>query len=442
MRKISIIGAGPAGCITAFALVRAGFDVTLYSDRTPEDWLHRSKPTGSAYLYDEVIDIERALDMDHWSATSFRGQGFLLDSLKEVGGERTVVKGRTEYGRSGAAIDQRMRVSRWLSDFEGIGGTLVIESVDLDALDRIAGTSDLTILAAGKADLANVIGTDPARSPFTAPQRNLAMAVVKSKSGRHASEWFADRVPYVPTKFNQFLDIGEYFWVPYEHKTEGASFALLLEARPGKAMDRFADARSGADVVRIGSDIVRETAPWEADIADDMMYVESDDNAWLTGRFTPVVRNAFGVTPSGGRVIPVGDTAITFDPVCGQGGNFANRSAGFVASVLIARGERSYDDQWLTQLNTDLWNNYGRVQWTFNNLFLEALPVAGQRVVSAAAENVDAGDAMFNGFPKADRVLPLLTSDELSRGFADTYAETTVVASPKDLAPSLVGGHS
>ncbi len=82
------------------------------------------------------------------------------------------------------------------------------------------------------------------------------------------------------------------------------------------------------------------------------------------------------------------------------------------------------------------------MQWTFNNLFLEALPEAGQRVVAAAAENVDAGDAMFNGFPKADRVLPLLTSDELSRGFADTYAETTVVASPKDLAPSLVGGHS
>jgi hypothetical protein len=376
--------------------------------------------------------------MDHWSGTSFRGQGFLLDSLKEVGGDRTVVKGRTEYGRSGAAIDQRMRVSRWLGDFESIGGKLVIESVDLESLDRIAAASELTILAAGKAELSNVIGTDVTRSSFTAPQRNLAMAVVKSKSGRHVSEWFADRVPYVPTKFNQFLDIGEYFWVPYEHKTEGATFALLLEARPGKGMDRFAEARSGEDVVRIGSDIVRETAPWESDIADDMIFVEDDPNAWLTGRFTPAVRNAFGVLPSGGRVIPVGDTAITFDPVCGQGGNFANRSAGFLANVLIGRGEGSYDDEWLTQINTDLWDNYGRTQWTFNNLFLEALPESGQRVIEAAARNVDAGDAMFNGFPKADRVLPLITSDELSRAFAEKYAETTVVPSAKDLAPSLV----
>lgn len=438
MRKISIIGAGPAGCITAFGLVRAGFDVTLYSDRTPEDWLYRSRPTGSAYLYDEVIDIERAFGMDHWSATSFRGQGFLLDSLAEVGGERNVVKGRTEYGRSGAAIDQRMRVSHWLSEFESIGGTLVIESVDLNGLDRIAAASELTILAAGKAELANVIGADPRRSHFTSPQRNLAMAVVKSRSGKHASEWFADRVPYVPTKFNQYLDSGEYFWVPYEHKTEGASFALLLEARPGKSMDRFGDATSGEDVVRIGSEIVRETAPWEADIADDMMFVEDDPNAWLTGRFTPTVRNAFGVLPSGGRVIPVGDTAITFDPVCGQGGNFANRSAGFIANVLIARGEQSYDDEWLTQINTDLWNNYGRAQWTFNNLFLEALPEAGQRVMTAAARNVDAGDAMFNGFPKADRVLPLITGDEFSEEFAARYSETTVVPSTKDLAVSAV----
>ena len=57
MRKIAVIGSGPAGCILSFGLIKAGFDVTLYSDRTPDQWLDHSKPTGSAYLYDETIDM-------------------------------------------------------------------------------------------------------------------------------------------------------------------------------------------------------------------------------------------------------------------------------------------------------------------------------------------------------------------------------------------------
>ncbi|MFE0420364.1 styrene monooxygenase/indole monooxygenase family protein [Streptomyces tendae] len=422
MRRIAVIGAGPAGCITAFGLVQAGCDVTLYSDRTPEDWLERSRPTGSAYLYEEVIDIERSYGMDHWSGTAFRGQGFLLDSLDAVGSDRTVVKGRTEYGRRGAGIDQRMRVSRWLSDFEAVGGRLVIQSVDLAALDTIATSHELTVLAAGKAELGRVIDVDPARSPFRAPQRELAMAVVKSRSGRHVSEWFADRLDYVPTKFNQFGDIGEYFWVPYEHKTEGATFALLFEARPGSSMDRFRDATSGDDIVRVGAQIVRETSPWETFIADDMQYVEDDPNAWLTGRLTPAVRKAFGTTPSGGHVIPVGDTAIAFDPICGQGGNFANRSAKFLVDVIRARGEGAFDEPWMEAVNRDMWLNHGRTAWEFNNLFLDKLPGTGARVLETASRSEEAGDAMFNGFPRTDRVLPVLTSEELSYAFAERYA--------------------
>ena len=420
-RTIAIIGSGPGGCIVGYALAQAGYSVTLYSDRTPDDWLLRSKPTGSAYLYDEVIDIERALGMDHWSATSFRGQGFLLDSSPHVGGELTVVEGRTEFGRQGGAIDQRMRVSRWLEDFESIGGRLVIESVTPERLDAIAAANDLAILAAGKADLASVIPVDRERSPFTAPQRHLAMAVVQSRAGHHVSEWFSDRLDYVPTKFNQFGDLGEYFWVPYEHKNAGASFAILLEARPGGSMDRFWDATSAEDVVRLAAEVVRETAPWEADIADDMVAVPDDEHAWLKGRFTPAVRQPFAKLPSGGYVIPVADTAIAFDPVCGQGGNFANRSAKFIADVIIARGDRRYDEPWLRQINQDLWDNHGRTAWEFNNTFLEPLDETAQRVLTTAQYNLEAADAMFNGFPRTDRVLPILKNESLSRQFADAH---------------------
>ena len=48
MRSIAIIGSGQAGVLAAHGLLRAGHDVALYSDRSPEDWLERSRPTGTA----------------------------------------------------------------------------------------------------------------------------------------------------------------------------------------------------------------------------------------------------------------------------------------------------------------------------------------------------------------------------------------------------------
>lgn len=51
MRRISVIGAGQAGLMLAHSLVRQGYEVTLYADRTADQWLTESRPTGTAYLY-------------------------------------------------------------------------------------------------------------------------------------------------------------------------------------------------------------------------------------------------------------------------------------------------------------------------------------------------------------------------------------------------------
>ena len=47
---------------------------------------------------------------------------------------------------------------------EGIGGKLVIESVTPERMDAIALQNDLTVLAAGKADLGRLIPRDERRS--------------------------------------------------------------------------------------------------------------------------------------------------------------------------------------------------------------------------------------------------------------------------------------
>jgi len=241
--------------------------------------------------------------------------------------------GMTEEG-GGAAIDQRMRVHRWLEDIESIGGKLVIESVTAKRLDEIALASDLTVLAAGKAELGNVIGRDPVRSVYDRPQRNLSMVIVENVKG------WGDRVDFTPVKFNFFGDAGEYFWVPYTHKTAGPTWCALFEAKPGGPIDKFGACTNAQEACDAAKSVIADIGGFEWEGVKDMSPVADDPYCWLKGAFPPTVRNAFGRLPSGGLVMPIGDTAITFDPIGGQGGNNASRSAKFMADAVIAHGDR------------------------------------------------------------------------------------------------------
>lgn len=53
-RRIAVVGSGIVGLVAAHGLRKQGHEVTLYSDRSPEDWLHRSSPTGGALLVEAI----------------------------------------------------------------------------------------------------------------------------------------------------------------------------------------------------------------------------------------------------------------------------------------------------------------------------------------------------------------------------------------------------
>ena len=78
MRDIAIVGSGIAGLVAAHALRRAGQDVTIYSDRSAEAWLHESRPTGTAARFDMALAYERELGLNHWDDVAPRGEGVFL----------------------------------------------------------------------------------------------------------------------------------------------------------------------------------------------------------------------------------------------------------------------------------------------------------------------------------------------------------------------------
>lgn len=428
MRNVSVIGSGPAGCVFAYALMNKGYNITLYSDRTPDEWLNHSAPTGTAYLYGSTIDIERELGMDHWSQDMFEGHGVLLDFVPKVGMKPMTATGMFEQGRAGCGIDQRMRVSRWLEDFEGRGGKLVIETVSAQRLDEISLNADLTVLAAGKGDLNKAIARDPSRSHYEEPQRKLAMTFARSKSGRHVKEWFNGRANGMnAVKFDFFADEGECFWVPYYHKDEGHIYCLLWEAKEGRRMDKFDGAKSSLDILNAGKSVIRDICPWEHDIVDDMEAI-NDPYGWVAGQFSPTVRMPFGKMPSGGKVIPVGDTAVLFDPIGGQGGNHASKHAKWLADRVIAHGDKDFDDAWMIAVNHDWWNEYAKYAYAFNNTLLEPVTVAGKTLLMEVARNEKfASDHFFGGFPDPKSFFPYFEDFKAARKIVGDYRST-----PKD----------
>ena len=116
--------------------------------------------------------------------------------------------------------------------------------------------------------------------------------------------------------------------------------------------------------------------------------------------------------------MPVGDTAITFDPICGQGGNFANRSAKFIAEQITSHGDEKFDEVWMTKVNYLLWSTYGKNQCYFNNTFLKELSPSAQLVVDTACASDEAGDAFYYGFPHPETIVPALSDWNVAKAFA------------------------
>lgn len=390
MRKIAIIGSGTTSLFIGHKLLQHGYGVSIHSDRTAEDWRRRAAPTGTAYLFERNIMLERAIGLDHWYDQAYHGQGIHFDWQPTVGAPRIELLGN--FPGEGAAIDIRMRVARWMDDFEHAGGRLIIGAIELADLDRIARTADLTLLAAGKGEIGKLVPRDPVRSIYDRPQRMLAMGIVQGM--QHPCP---DRADIRTVKFDFFADAGEWFWVPYTHKDVGPSWCWLLEAKPGGYLDCMADVRNAADANAAMRHVIKTYAPYEWPHVRNMRPVEGDDYAWLKGAFPPTVREACARLPGGGLVIPVGDTAITFDPIGGQGGNCAQRNADFVADQIVAHGEAAFDEAWASRVRDEFWAAHGRAAYAFNNILLEPLTEAGGMILGYASQHRAFADRHFIG---------------------------------------------
>jgi hypothetical protein len=420
MTSVAIIGAGQAGTLAAVGLMNAGYDVTLYSDRTAESILNDTAPTGTAFIFGDTVAVERKHGVETFEDVARPADGIHLYFNPKVGQELVQIRGELDEA-TGYAVDVRLKSASRMAQLEAGGARIVIEKVTPERLDGIAAEHELTIVATGKGDLAGLFERDAGRSVYDAPQRYLGMVIVKNIATDGTG--FPNRLPgFTPVCFNFYGDIGEFFWVPFYHKTQGKCWNLVIEARTDSPLDTYRKVSSGEEMLERVRDIVRTYAPWDWETMKDMELVGDDAHPWLRGAFPPTVRKPVAHTASGRAIWGLGDSSFAFDPIGGQGAGCGARQAGYYADAIIERGDGPFDEDFMEKTYQGFYEWHGGSSYNFNNVLLEPLDSTGRFVLTSAFGDPKVSQRFFQGFNRPWELYPMLAQKDQAKAWVQEAA--------------------
>ena len=229
-RKAAIIGAGQTGATAALGLLDKGFDVTIYSDRDQRSLREDVPATGTALIFGEAQRAEASLGLTSYLEPGPTSTGLsvrLVDGSEPGRPEVIAFDADFDGGTQGVAVDTRLKADDRLVQFQERGGRLVVQQVDPERLDAIAGAHDLTLVATGRGGLSSLFPVDASRTVYDRPQRRLLMLTVAGLG--HGPDVFAHRGPAGGrhSAFSFITDQGEAWWGPYLHKDAGPSWSFL-----------------------------------------------------------------------------------------------------------------------------------------------------------------------------------------------------------------------
>lgn len=392
MSRIAVVGGGQAGLPLAFGLLDKGYEVTVVTNRTPDD-IRNGKVMSSQNMVESALQIERDLGLDHWEDTCppVDGIGFALADPDHAGGK--LIDWTARWQKPGRAVDQRLKMAVWLENFEARGGTVLFQDAGVDELEALTLSHDLVILAAGKGEVVKLFERDASRSPFDKPQRALALTYVHG---------LAPTSSHSRVSFNLMPGIGEYFVFP-SLTLSGPCDIMVFEGVPGGPLDIWRDVSSPAEHLAVSKRFLETYLPWEGERAANVEL--TDAGGVLSGMFPPTVRKPVMTLPSGRLVFGLGDAVVLNDPITGQGSNNATKAAKHYLDAIVAHGERPYTREWMEQTFERFWD-YAQwvVKWT--NSLLTPPPPHVVQVLEAAQDAPELACLIADGFDHPPRFFP------------------------------------
>jgi flavin reductase (DIM6/NTAB) family NADH-FMN oxidoreductase RutF len=407
MKRIAIIGAGQSGLQLGLALLNASYEVTLYSDRSADE-IRNGHVMSSQCMFDSALETERDLGLNYWEEECPKVEGISFAVPDPVGGK--IIDWSARLDNYAQSVDQRLKIPRWMDEFRKRGGTLRIESADIDDLESCARSHDLVIVAAGKGEINRMFERDTEKSPFDQPMRALALTYVKN---------MVPRRPFSAVSFNLIPNVGEYFVFP-ALTTSGVCEIMVFEGVPNGPMDCWADVKTPAEHLARSRQVLETFLPWEAERCPDIEL--TDNKGILAGRFAPTVRKPIGTLPSGRKVLGMADAIVLNDPLTGQGSNNAARCADIYLESIVERGNGAADAKWMQHTFDRYWTGYAKwvVEWT--NLLLKP-PGHVLKLLDCGGKISAVASAFVNGFDDPRTLFPWFVDAAEAEAFVRKEAE-------------------
>ncbi|MFF8378865.1 styrene monooxygenase/indole monooxygenase family protein [Streptomyces sp. NPDC015661] len=385
MRKILIVGAGQSGLQLALGLQSQGYEVTLMSNRTADE-IRNGRVMSTQCMFDTALQHERDLGLNFWESQAPRIEGLGVSVAGPDSARLIDWVGRLDgYAQS---VDQRVKMAGWMDTFAQRGGQLVIHGAAVGDLDYFSRSYDLVLVAAGKGELVSMFGRDASRSPYSEPQRALAVAYVHGLGPRPEHPDFdAVRCNIVP-------GVGELFVMP-TLTTGGRADILFWEGVPGGPVDAFQGVKDPSEHLALTLELMEKFLPWEYARATRVEL--TDAGGTLAGRYAPTVRNPIGRLPGGGLVLGVADVVVANDPITGQGSNSASKCAAAYLAAIVEQGDKPFDEEWMQGAFDRYWQTAQPVtKWT--NAMLSPPPEHVLNLLGAAGQLQPVADRFANGF--------------------------------------------
>lgn len=404
-RTITIVGAGQSGLQLGIGLLDAGYDVTLISNRTPEQ-IRTGSIASSQCMFDQALSHERALGLDLWpDAPPVDGISFTVAPPQAPGVK--AINWSHRLDAPAQSIDQRVKFPAFMEVFEARGGTLVFEEAGVEDLERYAAASELVLVAAGKGEIASLFERDAERSHYSAPQRALALTYVHGMK---------PRPEYSAVNFNLIPGVGEYFVFPALTVT-GPCDIMVFEGLPGSDMDSW-KGLSPQEHLENSLRILNKYLPWEAERCTDVEL--TDPNGVLQGRFPPTVRHPLATLPSGATVLGMADVVVLNDPITGQGSNNAAKCAAAYLAGILAHGEGAFDDTFKQCLFESYWG-YAQYVAEWTNTMLAPPPPHALQLLGAAQANAQIAQRFANGFDYPPDFHQWFMSPDAAAGYLESF---------------------
>ncbi|MFI6582868.1 styrene monooxygenase/indole monooxygenase family protein [Embleya sp. NPDC050493] len=419
MRSVAVIGAGQSGAQLALGLLGRDYDVTLVTDRGPDEVRH-GPVMSSQCMFDTALRTERALGLDDWQEKCPRILGV---SLSLAGADPSAdVRWQAPLDAPAQSVDQRVKCAAWMERFEEAGGKLVVRAASVADLDEYTRSHDLVVVATGKGELGRIFPRDPERSPHDRPRRALALTYVAGARPRPGGPVVDLRI--VP-------GVGEYFTFP-ALTVSGPCEIMVFEGVPGGPMDCWDDVRTPDAHLARSLEILRRWFPDEYERCRTATL--TDDGGVLRGRLTPTVRRPVARLPSGRHVLGMADAVVLCDPITGQGANNAAQAAEHYLDGILRHGTEDFTPGWMQRTFDGYWRGWAQWAVAWTNSLLEGVRPHQCRLLGEAAELPEVARAVADGFDDPRTLYPWWSDPaEAERLLADKRAAVDAAFDVRDL---------